>query len=111
MATRITDPTQLDRYECRTCGYIYEPIQGAQDIAPGTAYEDLPEEWRCPVCKSNQSRFKSIGPKTGTFAGLEENSGYGWGVNTLNPQIKNVLIFGALLVGFMLFMSIYFISG
>ncbi|AGY59437.1 rubredoxin [Gloeobacter kilaueensis] len=110
MTTQITDPTQLDRYECRTCGYIYEPTRGEAVVAAGTAFEDLPAAWKCPVCSSPSSRFKSIGPKVGTVAGFEENAGYGWGVNLLNPQAKNLLIFGALFLGFAFFMSIYFLS-
>jgi rubredoxin len=109
MTTRISDPTQLNRYECRTCGYIYEPTRGADKVAAGTAFDDLPEDWRCPICQSAKSRFNSIGPKVGPVAGFEENAGYGWGVNTLNPQTKNVLIFGALLIGFLLFIAVYFL--
>ncbi|UFP96619.1 rubredoxin [Gloeobacter morelensis] len=110
MTTRITDPTQLDRYECRTCGYIYEPTKGDATVPAGTPFEELPADWRCPICSSATSRFKSIGPKVGTVAGFEENAGYGWGVNVLNAQTKNVLIFGALFVGFLFFMSIYFLG-
>lgn len=109
MSTRITDPTQLDRYECRTCGYIYEPTKGADKLPVGTAFDEIPDEWRCPICQSAKGRFTSIGPKTGTVAGFEENASFGWGVNTLNPQTKNLLIFGALLVGFLFFMAVYFL--
>jgi len=110
MSTRISDPAQLDRYECRTCGYIYEPTDGAGKIPAGTPFSEVPDDWRCPICQSTKPRFKSIGPKVGTMAGFEENAGFGWGVNLLNPQAKNVLIFGALGVGFLLFMAVYFIS-
>ena len=110
MTTQITDPSQLDRYECRTCGYIYEPTKGDARMPAGTAFSDLPQDWQCPICQSTTSRFKSIGPKVGTVAGFEENASYGWGVNTLNPQIKNLLIFGALFLGFLLFMSVYFLG-
>lgn len=111
MTTRVSDPTKLNRYECRTCGYIYEPTDGDpyRKIQVGTAFEDIPDEWGCPVCQSGKGRFKSIGPKVGTYAGLEENAGFGWGVNILNPQIKNLLIFGALFAGFLLLMSVYFL--
>ena len=42
----------MQKYECIACGYIYDPEKGdpTQDIAPGTAYEDLPADWVCPDC-------------------------------------------------------------
>ncbi len=40
------------KYMCEPCGYIYDPAEGDPDggIAPGTAFEDIPEDWCCPVC-------------------------------------------------------------
>ncbi|MBR2258505.1 MAG: rubredoxin [Blautia sp.] len=40
------------RFKC-PCGYIYDPEKGdpKHDIAPGTKFEDLPDDWRCPRCK------------------------------------------------------------
>jgi len=42
------------KYECETCGYVYDPAVGDPDngIAPGTAWEDIPEDWVCPTCGS-----------------------------------------------------------
>ena len=42
----------MDKYECIACGYIYDPEVGDPDagIAPGTPFEDLPEDWVCPDC-------------------------------------------------------------
>ena len=41
----------MDKYVCDACGYIYDPAVGDPDngIAPGTAFEDLPEDWVCPL--------------------------------------------------------------
>jgi rubredoxin len=41
----------MDKYECIACGYIYDPEIGdpTADIAPGTAFEDLPDDWVCPI--------------------------------------------------------------
>ncbi|MFN6219940.1 MAG: rubredoxin, partial [Aphanizomenon sp.] len=44
---------------------------------------------------------------TGTSSGFKENLGYGLGVNTLTPTQKNILIFGALALGFLFFISLY----
>jgi rubredoxin len=40
------------RYRCLACGYLYDPSRGEpkQKIAPGTAFEDLPDTYICPVC-------------------------------------------------------------
>ncbi len=52
----------MSRYECLVCGYIYDPAQGdpAGDIPSGTAFEDLPDDWVCPVCGADKSQFKKI---------------------------------------------------
>ncbi|WP_420838107.1 rubredoxin [Campylobacter anatolicus] len=48
-----------DRYICSVCGYIYDPKLGDPEhgIAPGTKFEDLPDEWHCPNCGSGQDKF------------------------------------------------------
>ncbi|MGI6002119.1 MAG: rubredoxin [Lachnospiraceae bacterium] len=50
----------MDKYVCNTCGYIYDPAEGDADggIAPGTAFEDLPDTWVCPVCGAEKSEFE-----------------------------------------------------
>jgi rubredoxin len=108
MSTEALDPKTLDRYECGACGYVYEPAKGDNtgDISVGTAFEDLSEEWRCPVCGARKSRFSNIGP-VGNPSGFKENLGYGFGVNSLTPGQKNILIFGALALGFLFFISLY----
>ena len=53
------------RYVCLECHYIYDPEKGdkSQNIPPGTAFEDLPNSWRCPECKIMKAKkgvFKKI---------------------------------------------------
>ncbi len=50
------------RYQCRDCIYAYNPLKGdpKQGIAPGTLFEDLPAEWKCPVCGVKKHRFKPL---------------------------------------------------
>ncbi|MDY7020110.1 MAG: rubredoxin [Cyanobacteriota bacterium] len=50
----------MKKYVCNTCGYIYDPEQGDEDsgIVPGTAFEDIPDDWVCPVCGVSKSDFK-----------------------------------------------------
>jgi len=44
---------------CNACGYLYDPEVGDPDggVAPGTAYEDLPDDWFCPVCGARKGDF------------------------------------------------------
>ena len=53
---------QPAKYQCGPCGYIYDPEKGDPDsgIAPGTAFEDLPEEWSCPVCGVSKDMFEKV---------------------------------------------------
>ncbi|MDF5707882.1 MAG: rubredoxin [Nostoc sp. S4] len=108
MSEPAVETPVLDRYECRACGYVYEPEKGddKNDITPGTAFAELPVTWRCPVCSAKKAVFANIGP-AGTASGFKENLGYGLGVNNLTPIQKNVLIFGALAVAFLFFLSLY----
>ena len=47
------------RYACTVCSYGYIPALGdpEQGVRPGTAFEDLPEDWRCPWCGAQKSEF------------------------------------------------------
>ncbi|MEM9217416.1 MAG: rubredoxin [Cyanobacteria bacterium P01_F01_bin.150] len=105
---KITDPKLMDRYECRVCGYTYEPVKGdgSTRVAAGTSFEDIDSEWKCVICNAPKRRFFSVGP-TGNPSGFEENLGYGFGVNTMTPGQKNILIFGSLFLGFLFFLSLY----
>jgi rubredoxin len=108
MSTEALDPKTLDRYECGGCGYIYEPAKGdnTSNTPAGVAFEALDESWRCPVCGARKSRFSNLGP-TGNPSGFKENLKYGLGVNSMTPGQKNLLIFGALALGFLFFLSLY----
>ena len=52
----------MKKYECDVCGYIYNPEKGdpANGVAPGTAFEDIPSSWVCPVCGAPKSDFKEV---------------------------------------------------
>jgi rubredoxin/flavin reductase (DIM6/NTAB) family NADH-FMN oxidoreductase RutF len=53
------EETRMKRYVCNVCGYVYDPEVGDPDggIAPGTAFEDIPEDWVCPVCGVGKDQF------------------------------------------------------
>jgi flavin reductase (DIM6/NTAB) family NADH-FMN oxidoreductase RutF/rubredoxin len=50
---------KMQRYVCNVCGYVYDPAEGDPDsgIKPGTAFEELPEDWVCPVCGAGKDEF------------------------------------------------------
>jgi len=50
------------RYICANCGYVYDPEAGDEmnDVLPGTPFEELPEEWVCPMCYANQDQFDPL---------------------------------------------------
>jgi rubredoxin len=105
---QIVNVTDFDCYECAACGYVYEPTKGDDrgSIAANTDFQDLPDKWRCPVCAAPKNRFQNIG-RAGKASGFKENLKYGFGVNTLTPGQKNLLIFGGLLLAFLFFLSLY----
>ena len=47
------------KYVCEVCGGIYDEEAGLpeNDIAPGTKFEDLPEDFECPLCGVDKSNF------------------------------------------------------
>ena len=49
----------MEKYLCAICGYIYDPEEGDpdNDIAPGTPFEELPDDWCCPVCGAGPEEF------------------------------------------------------
>lgn len=48
------------KYVCSVCGYVYDPAEGDpdNDIAPGTSFEELPDDWVCPVCGVGKDEFE-----------------------------------------------------
>ena len=50
------------KYICINCGYIYDPAAGdpANGVAPGTAFEDLPGDWVCPICYVSRENFDPL---------------------------------------------------
>lgn len=52
----------MKKYICNICGYEYDPVAGDPDsgIAPGTAFEDIPEDWVCPMCGVGKEDFSPV---------------------------------------------------
>ncbi|MBB5705120.1 rubredoxin [Sphingopyxis panaciterrulae] len=52
----------MKKWMCMNCGWIYEQEVGDPEggIAPGTAWEDIPDDWKCPDCGSLKSEFDMV---------------------------------------------------
>ena len=52
----------MARYECQVCGYVYDEEVGDPDngVPPGTKWEELPDDWVCPVCGATKDQFEKI---------------------------------------------------
>ncbi|MDF2673201.1 MAG: rubredoxin [Clostridiales bacterium] len=52
----------MDKYVCTACGYVYDPELGDPDsgVAPGTSFENIPEDWVCPLCGVSKSDFEKM---------------------------------------------------
>ncbi|MGZ5031543.1 MAG: rubredoxin [Methylobacter sp.] len=50
------------KYQCSVCGHIYDEVEGDPDtgIAPGTLWEDIPDDWRCPECGAEKSAYNLL---------------------------------------------------
>lgn len=52
----------MAKYECTVCGYIYDPALGDPEggIKPGTPFEDIPDDWVCPICGADKDQFEKV---------------------------------------------------
>ncbi|MCK8059927.1 MULTISPECIES: rubredoxin [unclassified Fusibacter] len=52
----------MDNYKCTICGYMYKPERGdyINEIPPGVAFEDLPEDYKCPMCGQPKVVFQKM---------------------------------------------------
>lgn len=52
----------MSTYKCSVCGYEYDPAKGDPEngIAAGTSFDELPDDWSCPVCGSGKKEFEPV---------------------------------------------------
>ena len=52
----------MEKWRCIPCDYIYDPEEGDPEngIAAGTRFEDLPEDWECPICGVGKDEFEKV---------------------------------------------------
>lgn len=53
----------MQKYRCEVCNYVYDPSVGDPDagVQPGTAFEEIPDTWICPVCGATKDKFVKEG--------------------------------------------------
>jgi rubredoxin len=58
-AGRIAPDTRM---ECKICWHVYDPAEGdgVRQVAPGTAFAELPADWRCPECDGDREQFMAL---------------------------------------------------
>ena len=99
-------------HKCSNCDWEYDPAKGDSFliggmIKPGTPYEELPSNWRCPTCRASKDSFVEVVEE---IPGFEVNQGYGFGTNSMTTGEKNTLIWGSLAFFFALFIGGYALS-
>lgn len=59
---KMDNDKKMIPYVCGRCGYIYDPKKGDKKgkIPPGVSFEDLPEDWVCPLCGANKKIFNPM---------------------------------------------------
>jgi len=52
----------MTKYRCTICGYIYDPEKGDPEagIEPRTTFEELPDDWVCPLCGATKDQFEKV---------------------------------------------------
>lgn len=60
---KVADLCIPKRYACTACDYVYDPEKGDPEtgIAPGTPFEEIPDNWTCPVCGLYKDAFRAVG--------------------------------------------------
>jgi rubredoxin len=50
----------MDKWVCTICGYVYDPVAGDPDngVDPGTTWENVPNDWICPICGASKDDFE-----------------------------------------------------
>ena len=56
----IMSDKKMKKFRCLVCGYLYDPAEGdpTKGIPPGTSFDELPDDWTCPICNVGKEEFK-----------------------------------------------------
>ena len=61
-STQANEELPMRQWQCQVCGFIYDEAEGLPEegIAPGTRWDDIPEDWECPDCGVSKADFEMI---------------------------------------------------
>jgi rubredoxin len=61
-ASEVVAGQFMRKYQCNFCGYVYDEAAGDPEsgVAPGTRWEDIPDDWYCPSCGAAKSDFAMV---------------------------------------------------
>ena len=67
----MAEPEEMYQCQTATCGYIYNPDKGGRkgEIPKGSYFNDLPDDWKCPVCGAGKKLFKPLAGSGSAAAG------------------------------------------
>ncbi len=62
MIRQVNVGEKMAKYKCVVCGYIYDPEKGDSDsgVKPVTPFEELPDDWVCPLCGATKDQFEKV---------------------------------------------------
>lgn len=87
--------TPFRQYICNACGWIYDEAKGDPDsgLAPGTRYEDIPDDWACPLCQVTKADFSPYTPPSRPAGGCAPRPA------TAAPRVAGKAAPGVVIVG------------
>ncbi|MCH9665013.1 MAG: rubredoxin [Gammaproteobacteria bacterium] len=58
----MNNTQEYKKWQCEICAFIYDEAEGwpEDNIAPGTRWEDVPDDWKCPDCGTTKSDFAMV---------------------------------------------------
>ena len=58
----MNECSKKTRYKCLVCGYVFDPEIGdiKGNVPKNTNFDQLPEEWRCPICRAHKDKFRRV---------------------------------------------------
>ena len=88
------------KYVCPICGYVYDEDKGIPEkgIKPGTKWEDLPDDWECPICGASKSAFSPQDGGQASVQGADRSAGQGAGDNVAAPDVDREMSAGEMSV-------------
>lgn len=62
MVISLLGGSDMKKYVCNICGYVYDPEEGDPDngVEPGTSFRNLPDDWLCPICSAPKEDFSPL---------------------------------------------------